>query len=373
MSRVLLAGLVLILTALTFDATVVLVPGAALTVLGAVVPLWIRLASRGASVSRRLLGDRVEEEQPLEATIEVRWGPLGIPGGQVRDEFTGGPMTLSSRRPPGRGNARSTVRVVARFPRRGRRRFEQPELSLQDPLGLTRVRRSGNGAAEELLVLPRTERVSWIGEQLGNRAESPAEAAAAEAFAATEVDGLRPYRPGAPASRIHWSALARGAGLLERRLRADGSTGPMVVLDARSPGPPELLDTAVRAAASLALELAGRSGCELLLPGERRPVHLGVDLAGWPAAHARLALVEGGPGAPAPALGSRPHAGPVFYVLAGPPDRIDRTGLELRLRAVLVVPAELAGGLRHRRLFDVAGCRAFVLDGRRARDPVRAA
>jgi uncharacterized protein (DUF58 family) len=372
-SRVLIAGVVLILLALTFDARVLLVPGAAVIVLGAAVPLWIRIAARGTSVRRQLHGARVVEEQPLEATIEVRWGPLGLPGGEVLDEFTGGTMSLSGRRAPGTRGARSTVRVVARFPRRGRRRFEPPSAWLHDPLGLSRVRRSGDGPVEELLVLPRTESVNWLSEEFGKLPESAPAAAAAEAFAATEVDGLRPYRPGAPASRIHWPAVARGAGLLERRLRADGASGPMVVLDARCSGPVELLDAAVRAAASLVLELGRRSGCELLLPGERRPLLVGPDMAAWPAIHARLAVVEGAADAPPPALSRRPRAGLIYYVLADRPDRIERLPLELRLRAVLVVPAALARELGYSPIFDVAGCRAFVLDGRRARDPMLAA
>ena len=93
--------------------------------------------------------------------------------------------------------------------------------------------------------------------------------------AAVDMDGLRPYRVGTPASRIHWPAVARGHGLIERRLQADGDSRPLVVLDARLPGPDaqsELLDAAVRAAASLVLELARRGGCGLLLPGEQRPI-----------------------------------------------------------------------------------------------------
>src|SRR5437588_781558 len=54
-----------------------------------------------------------------------------------------------------------------------------------------------------------------------------------EPLAAIEVDGLRSYRVGTPASRIHWPALARGAGLLERRLQAEGGLAPLVVIDAR--------------------------------------------------------------------------------------------------------------------------------------------
>lgn len=367
MIRVAAAGILLILVALTFDAGILFVPGAALVALAVAIPPWIRLAARGASVRRELEADRVVEDQPLEATIEVRRGPLGLPGGQVLDAFAGGTMTLS-RRGAGRAAARTNVRVVARFPRRGRLRFEPPALSLQDPLGLVQTRSPGEGRVEELLVLPRTERIRWLADELGRQPESPVLMAALEAFAANEVDGLRPYRPGAPASRIHWAALARGAGLLERRLRPDAGSGPLVVLDARSTGPPQRLDAAVRAAASLTLELARGTGCELLLPGDRRPIFVGADLAAWPGAHARLALATGGPEVQAPALGSHPHAGTIYYVVAEAADEARRLPLERRLGAVLVIPHELAGELRYPALFDVAGCRAFALDAPQRRE-----
>jgi uncharacterized protein (DUF58 family) len=371
--RVLLAGVALVLIALTFDATPLLVPGVALAALGTIVPAWIRLAARRASVTRRLHGERVVEDQPLEATIEVRSGPLGLPGGEVLDDFVGSTLRLNAGPSARRADGRATVRVVARFPRRGQLSFRQPVLWLRDPLGLAPVRRLGEGRAEQLLVLPRTEPVSWAAEESGDRPDSPALALAAEAFAATEVDGLRPYRPGAPASRIHWPAVAKGAGLLERRLRTDAASGPLVVLDARGPGSDELLDAAVRAAASLALELARRTGCELLLPGERRPIRIGPDLAAWPGAHARLALVDGGPDAPAPMLGTRPHLGPIYYVVADELGSLDRLRFETRMRSVVVAPAALALGAPHATIFEVAGCRAFALDGRRAHERERGA
>jgi uncharacterized protein (DUF58 family) len=366
-AAVAISGLALILAALTFDASVLLVPGTALVILGVLVPLWIRLAALGASVTRELHGGRVVEEQPLEATLEVRRGRLGLPGCEVIDEFAGAAIALAGRRSASLGGGGAAVRVVARFPRRGRRSFAPPAVVLHDPLGLVRVRRRGRGSREELLILPRTERVDWRQEELGDRLDSATASASPEPFAATEVDGLRPYRPGAPASRIHWAALARGAGLLERRLRSDGDSGPLVVLDARCSGAPEQLDAAVRAAASLALDLARRSGCELLLPGERRPIHLRADLAAWPGAHARLALIEGGPDTPAPSLGSRPHSGRIYYVAADGLDRLDRLALDTRLRAVLVVPTERASGAPYPAVFDVAGCRGFLLGARRPR------
>ena len=120
-----------------------------------------------------------------------------------------------------------------------------------------RVRRAAE-PADEILVLPRTERVHWLGRDLArpdpNVGRSPT-----EPLAAVEVDGLRPYRQGTPASRIHWPALARGAGLIERRLQADGDSRPLVVLDARCDGPSENLD-AVRARRRVARARAGPAG-----------------------------------------------------------------------------------------------------------------
>src|SRR5207248_7065214 len=117
-----------------------------------------------------------------------------------------------------------------------------------------------------------------------------------------------------------------------RRLRVEGDMLPLVVLDARGTGPDEHLDTAVRAAASLTLELARTGGCKLLLPGSRRALAVEADLASWPAAHARLALVEGGPEARAPPPAAlRAAVGPVRHVAAPPLGR---------------VPAAVGGGAR---------------------------
>lgn len=364
MIRVLIAGPVLILVALTFDSSVLFVPGIGLAILGVVMPSWIWLAARGVRVSRELHQDRVLEDQPVEATIEVRRGLLGLPGGEVLDEFAGGALSVSGRHPAMGSRHRSTVRVVARFPRRGRRAFDPPTVALRDPLGLFRAVCPGSGTPRELLVLPRTETLRWINRADGERLELASGARSTEPLAATEVDGLRPYHDGTPASRIHWAALAHGGELLERHLRADADSGPLVVLDARCQGPVELLDAAVRAAASLVLELARRSGCELLLPGERRPIQIGADLGAWPAAHARLALIEGGAGAQPPGLDLRPRAS-LYYVAARRPEQL-RAAVRRESRSgfVLVLPAELADGLRYAPIFDVAGCRAFAVGAR---------
>ena len=261
-AAVVVAGLALILVALLFDAAPLFVPGVAIILLGAVAPVWVALAAQGATIERTLESGRVVEDEPIEATIEVRRGPWGLPGATVLDPLAGEPVSIRSPMSIVSGASSASVRIVASFPRRGIRRIEPPTLVVSDALELARVVRESPSPAQELLVLPRTERVKWV-PGAGEKWRRATGAAALEPFGATEVDGLRPYRQGTPASRIHWPALARGAGLLERRLRADTETRPLVVVDARTAGAdhePEHLDAAVRAAASLVLELGTRTG-----------------------------------------------------------------------------------------------------------------
>lgn len=366
-------GAVLILAAFTFDSSLLFVPGLAFLALAATVPPWIWLASCGASVTRRIDTERVLEDQPLEARIEVRAGPLGVPGGEILDPLAGGlipavtvPLGLSPRET-------TDVRVIARFPRRGRRQLESPALVLRDPLGLASVVRTSRSPAQTVLVLPRTERVQWSRRDPGVQPDHQTGAASLDVLAATDLDGLRPYRRGTPASRISWPALARGAGLLERRMRVERDSGPLIVLDLRCDHP-ERIDAAVRAAASLVLELARRGGCDLLLPGDRRPLRIETDLGAWAAAHARLALIEGGPRTPAPSSPSRPRGGAIFYVAAQHdelPRRLVRGG---QGAAVLVLPKDLTASDRHAACFEVAGCRGYLLAAERlARSEERAA
>src|SRR4029078_12472989 len=95
-------------------------------------------------------------------------------------------------------------------------------------------------------------------------------AAARMSAGETGLAGGREPRPGSPASRIHWPAVARGHGLMERKLISEADSRPLVVLDPRTPASQDALDAAVRAAASLCVHFARRSGCSLLLPGDRR-------------------------------------------------------------------------------------------------------
>jgi uncharacterized protein (DUF58 family) len=209
----------------------------------------------------------------------------------------------------------------------------------------------------EVIVLPRVEPVlvSDRGGVHGGLGElgRPLTSAASE----LELDSLRPYRQGAPASRIHWPTVARTGALVERRLVADADARPLVVLDTRGPPSPGSIDMAVRAAASLVVHLARGGGCSLLLPGDRRPVDVDEDLHAWPALHVRLALLEADERPPSAARLQR--SGPIFWVAARAPGRLP-AGLARAAASgrYLVIPDE---GARGTPVFSVAGCSGFRL------------
>ena len=165
--------------------------------------------------------------------------------------------------------------------------------------------------------------------------------------AAADVDDLRPYQRGTPASRIHWPTVARTGTLHERRLHDDSERFPMVVLDSLRPASTDALDMAVRAAASLCVAFAKAGGCLLLLPGARRAKLVGADLAAWPELHAQLALVA--PGG-APAWRAAERASTLMWVSARCPERRGRRHAASTY-TVSPVPAH-----RHAVLFAVAGC-----------------
>jgi uncharacterized protein (DUF58 family) len=347
-------GLALVLVAGAFDAEPLWVPGVAFVALALGALAYVRASARGIAVERTLTARRVVEDEPLEVVIEVRAGRLPLPTGALADPLLGDPAPL----PAGRRQVR--VRVHARFARRGRRRLQAPVVLARDPLGLVTRAVPATGV-DEVLVLPRVEGVRAL--RAGGESGRTRRAGRAPVAAEVELDGVREHRPGTPASRIYWPALARGAGLMERRLRATTDTRPLVLLDTRGVAGAEAadLDAAVRACASLARSLAVSGGCAVLLPGDRRATELDATLAGWPHLHARLALVAAGQ---RPSLsGVATRQGPVLYVAARAPGRTPAALTHAPAAGrVLVVPGVLAG---RRPAFAVAGCHGYELEGAR--------
>jgi uncharacterized protein (DUF58 family) len=351
-----LLGGLMVAAASGFDEPSLYVPGLALLLLGVGSWLWVGMAAQGAAISRIAGPPTVEEEAPYPVRLLVRKGLLPPPGGELDEPLLGEPLRLTSRTP-------QRIRVDVRFARRGRKGLEPARLSIRDPLGL--AGRELCSEAAEVLVLPRIEPLSL--DATGVTTGLGREASRLSAHAAElELDSLRPYREGAPASRIHWPTVARRGEMVERRLIADVDLRPLVVLDPRRPASEEALDMALRAAASLTVHLAVEAGCSILLPGDRRATDIEPDLRSWSPVHARLALVEPEDGAPN--TGRIERAGAVFWVAAGavsPPQGIARAAAALRF---LVTPVEMPG---QRPEFTIAGCGVHRL-GRRGTGSVAA-
>ncbi len=341
-------GALLLLVAGTFDAEPLYVSGSALVLLGVGALVWIAAGSRGASVTRVLAARSVMEGEPLTVRIEVCAGRLPLPPGSVDEPLLPEPAPLRA------GGRSMKFRVDAIFERRGRRTLPPPSLILRDPLGLVERVICGE-RSDEVLVLPRTSPVTAAASGGGEGVSAQARAMLTAA-AETEIDGLRPHREGTPAARIHWPAYARGAGLMERNLRSESDSRPLVVVDPRGAAEPEHLDASVRAAGSLLLHFARRGGCAILLPGDRRATVVEADLLGWPAVHVRLALLDdaSGPGLYA----AQNRRGLLVFVAARSIDRPPRALGKTPGGCLLVVPGGLPG---RRAVLEVSGCRAYVV------------
>lgn len=362
-----LLGVALGVAAGLFDAEPLWVPAVALVLLSLTSVAWVLAGARGIRVEREVGVRRVMEDEPVDIVLHVRAGAFGIPTGALRDDLLPAPAPLRA------GRSEQQQRLRVRFVRRGRRVLQPPTVEVRDPLGLASVLVSRGAQEAEVLVLPR---VLPVGAGEGGPGDGVLGRRGRPRIAAeVDVDGVRAMRPGAPASRIYWPALARGGELMERRLQAEGDTRPLIVLDPRAApaavgedpvDAEEALDRAVRAVASLCVHLAHAGGCAVLLPGDRRATVLQHTLGAWPHLHARLALVDA---SGRPALGGiASRRGPVLYVAARPQARAPRALMHAPGGGrILVVPVPIPG---RRALFSVAGCHGYELSDPAARGAV---
>ncbi|HEX2313315.1 MAG TPA: DUF58 domain-containing protein [Thermomonospora sp.] len=260
---------------------VVMVAGAAVSVLAA------RLRLRA---DRLVVEREITEDRPLRLRFDLT-PPRGLP---VRVHVRVGRRAWAPLDERGGG-------VELPVERRGAFRVEPSRLRISDSLGIFRAH-VRVGEPEEILVLPVPE---------GGAHAPPSQGRATEH---TEPDGLRPYVPGTPVSRIHWLSLARGRGLHERRLAPPPAGLPLVVVDTSGDADPRAVDWVARVTAGEVLRLSRDGGCAVLLPGDATPASV-ADEESWRALHRRLALLDARPAA-TPA-----RTGGPLTVIRYPPDR----------------------------------------------------
>jgi uncharacterized protein (DUF58 family) len=248
--------------------------------------------ARRLVVTRSVLHREVGEDQPISVCFQVRGpGRLPLPVHLEAKVDTDGWVPL--------GEAGGRLQLLVG--RRGAWRLEPSRLRLRDGLGILEWPLVA-GQPELLLVLPAPDLRVPIPPRPDARADDP------------DLDGLEPYVPGTPISRVHWPALARGAGLQQRRLVPPPGGLPLVVVDTADTGDPRAVDWAARTAAGAILRLAGTGGCRVQLPGDQAATTVTDLAAPWRGVHRRLALLQ--PAGPAAARGPLEAGVPVLHVRA---------------------------------------------------------
>ncbi|MDQ8046130.1 MAG: DUF58 domain-containing protein [Solirubrobacteraceae bacterium] len=236
----------------------------------------LQIAARRVTVSRIVDRHEVLEEHPI--TVRFGIGRLGVL--PVRVEIRGANgrwRPLVHEGAPALDGATHEEVVVDRP---GAHMLGPSPLRLRDDLGLM-TRRIPGGDPQALLVLPLPEALPSL-----------VAAGGAEHLGDIEPDGLRPYVPGTPMSRIHWPSAARGAELQERHFIAARDRLPLVVVDLAGAPSAEAIDWTARAAAGTAMALARRGGCRVALPGDRVASTLTDPTVEWAALHRRLAALD---------------------------------------------------------------------------------
>lgn len=268
-------------------AAVLLLGAAALTVIAGAVPVPALLpvaiglavvtagacgvttiAVRRMAITRSVALREAREDEPIRLRFEVaRLGRLPVTLEVETAEGVWLPLSP-------RGGS-----VDLLVGRRGAHRLGPSQVRVRDALGIFE-RRSAAGRQEPLLILPAPD----------NRLAG-APPGGGPAGLEEEPDGVRPYTPGTPLSRIHWPALARGAGLHVRRVAPGPEALPLVLVDTDGDHGPGALDWVARAAAGWILHLVRAGGCRVLLPGDRAATTV-TSAVEWRAVHRRLALIE---------------------------------------------------------------------------------
>ncbi len=256
----------LIAAGLAFDLASLYEPGVGLLLLIAGARLWVRAGREGsacAACARGPPSSRASRSSSGSRSSTARFR-------RPASSFAIRCSTDGQRRASGPEHELS---FTTSWDRRGRKRLGPTSLAIRDPLGLCEEVVEGRGPRPSSSCRG-SSRSDGLGRRRGRGLGALgllAEGSTARRGAAAvevEVDGLRPYRRGSPASRIHWPTVARTREMVELRLHAGAGARPLVVLDSSARVDEAALDRAVRAAASLCHRLALGGGCGLAISGE---------------------------------------------------------------------------------------------------------
>jgi uncharacterized protein (DUF58 family) len=222
-------GLATYLAAWAFGAQALYAPAVGLVLASLAALAWTQLLSRPLRLHRW-----VDREQPVEGDdvlirVELETDGGVLPGSVVLHDPAGG---LGERdvAVPRDGKRLRTAYRVRRVPR-GRYRFSDAQVAIEDPFGLAR-REQPLPDTGTLLVYPRLTRLASLFSERGLRSHGAGRVLLRRPTG-FELHSVRDYQSGESLRRVHWPSTARRQQLMVKELEDTPRDEILVVLDAQ--------------------------------------------------------------------------------------------------------------------------------------------
>jgi uncharacterized protein (DUF58 family) len=320
-------GLATYLAAWAFGAEALYVPAVGLVLAALAALVFTRLLARPLRLHRSIDRDRPIEGDDIVVRVELEADGGVLPGSVLLHDPAGG---LGERdvTVPRDGKRLRTAYRVSKVPR-GRYRFADAEVAIEDPFGLSR-REQPLPDTGTLLVYPRLTRLASLFSERGLRSHGSGRVLLRRP-AGFEIHSVREYQSGESLRRVHWPSTAHRRQLMVKELEDAPRDEVVVVLDAQAgfeagERPDSSFDTQVRAAGSILWTHARRARNSRLLVtsgGAAETVSVRSYERDWPRAMEALASAQ--------QTGRRPVEAFV----------VDETGIAARASDLVVVTAAL--------------------------------
>jgi uncharacterized protein (DUF58 family) len=240
------------LAAWAFGAEALYAPAVGLVLASLAALVWTRLLARPLRLHRSVDRDRPTEGDDVVVRVELEADGGVLPGSVLLHDPAGG---LGERdvTVPRDGKRLRTAYRVSRVPR-GRYRFTDAEVAIEDPFGLAR-REQPLPDTGTLLVYPRLAKLASLFSERGLRSHGGGRVLLRRT-AGFELHSVREYQSGESLRRVHWPSTARRRQLMVKELEDAPRDEVVVVLDAQGglaagERPDSSFDAQVRAAGSI--------------------------------------------------------------------------------------------------------------------------
>jgi uncharacterized protein (DUF58 family) len=235
-----------------FGADALYAPAVGLVLAALAALVFTRLLARPLRLHRSVDRDRPVEGDDVVVRVELEADGGVLPGSVVLHDPAGG---LGERdvTVPRDGKRLRTAYRVSKVPR-GRYRFTDAEIAIEDPFGLSR-REQTLPDTGTLLVYPRLTRLASLFSERGVRSHGSGRVLLRRP-AGFELHSVREYQNGESLRRVHWPSTAHRRQLMVKELEDSPRDEVVVILDAQAgfdagERPDSSFDTQVRAAGSI--------------------------------------------------------------------------------------------------------------------------